>query len=153
MTAIHKTETLTRTYPVPVARVFAAWADAEARRRWGSPSPAIEMRHEQANFAEGGRDVTLCLAEGEQIAEVYSHYIDIRPDARIVLTETIEAGGARMGISLVTARFVEAAEGCTLTVTLQTTALDGHGLENDVIEGWQAALEMLAGYLGAPVSA
>ena len=151
MTAIHKTEVLTRSLKAPVSRVFAAWADPEARLSWGTPGPSIELKHSATDFSEGGQDIALCVADGAQVAEVYTRYIDIRTDARIVMSEVIEGGGTRFGASLVTAEFEAEGEGCRLVVTLQTVALDGSGLEADVIEGWTSALEMLERFVAAPV--
>jgi uncharacterized protein YndB with AHSA1/START domain len=35
----HATFTLERSYPVPPARVFAAWAEPAAKARWFTPGP------------------------------------------------------------------------------------------------------------------
>jgi uncharacterized protein YndB with AHSA1/START domain len=35
----HTTFSLERVYPVPVAQVFAAWADPAAKARWFAPGP------------------------------------------------------------------------------------------------------------------
>ena len=41
----HATFTLERSYPVPPARVFAAWADPAAKASWFTPGPGFG--HEQ----------------------------------------------------------------------------------------------------------
>ncbi len=54
--AEHGTFTLTRTYPVPRERVFAAWASQEAKARWfgggGAVNEALEL-----DFRVGGTEV------------------------------------------------------------------------------------------------
>ena len=40
----HATFTLERSYPVPPARVFAAWADPAAKARWFTPGRSEERR-------------------------------------------------------------------------------------------------------------
>jgi uncharacterized protein YndB with AHSA1/START domain len=69
-TAQHGTATLEKGLSAPPARVFAAWADPEQRKVWGSPSDEIDMRIDAADFAVGGEDVTTCLAGGEAVAVV-----------------------------------------------------------------------------------
>ena len=50
----HATFTLERSYPVPPARVFAAWAEPAAKARWFTPGPS--SGHE-LDFRIGGRKV------------------------------------------------------------------------------------------------
>ena len=50
----HATFTLERSYPVPPARVFAAWAEPAAKARWFTPGPG--SGHE-LDFRIGGREV------------------------------------------------------------------------------------------------
>jgi uncharacterized protein YndB with AHSA1/START domain len=52
----HGTFTITRTYPVPPARVFAAWATKEAKARWfgaaGEVNDGLEL-----DFRVGGTEI------------------------------------------------------------------------------------------------
>ena len=50
----HATFSLERDYPVPPARVFAAWADPAAKARWLAASPG---RRHKLDFRVGGREV------------------------------------------------------------------------------------------------
>ena len=49
----HATFSLERSYPVPPARVFAAWADPAAKARWFAAEP--DAGHE-LDFRIGGRE-------------------------------------------------------------------------------------------------
>ena len=53
-TIAHDTVTLERRYAAPPQRVFGAWADPEAVRRWGAPSEDVTLRHEATDFRAGG---------------------------------------------------------------------------------------------------
>jgi uncharacterized protein YndB with AHSA1/START domain len=50
----HATFSLERSYPVPPARVFTAWADPAAKARWFTPGPGSGH---QLDFRVGGREV------------------------------------------------------------------------------------------------
>ena len=139
-TVVHETITIARDYAASPTRLFAAWEDAEARRRWGAPFEGCELRCDAADFREGGEDRCVGLQDGAPSFEVETRYLDIRRDARIVLTEAISSDGARQGVSLVTAEFAPAPKGARLSLTIQVAALDGSGLECGVGAGWEAAL-------------
>ncbi len=143
-TVAHGTVTFHRSFAAPAAKVFAAWADPELRRVWGSPSEAIQLRIDAANFSVGGEDVTSCMMGEVPVAVVRGRYYDIVPDRRIVYTETIGSEGASEGVCLVSAEFLPRADGSTLVLTLQCAALDGADLLEGVQIGWTGALSRLA---------
>ncbi len=142
---IHRTTTMSRTYAASPARVFAAWADPDIRRIWGSPSDNVELRIDSADFRVGGEDVQTCMVQGEAVASVIGRYHDIVADRRIIYTEVISDPGALLGMSLVSAEFITAGSGMRLELTLQTVAVDGSDLLEGVEEGWSSALGRLGG--------
>lgn len=142
-TMVHRTASMERTYAASPALVFRAWADPDVRRLWGSPSEEIEIRNDAADFRTGGEDRQTCLAGGEPVAVVKGHYHDIVTDRRIIYTEVISGPGGLLGMSLVSAEFVEAGVGTRLVLTLQTVAVDGSDLLEGVAAGWTSALDRL----------
>jgi uncharacterized protein YndB with AHSA1/START domain len=118
----HATFTLERSYPVPPARVFAAWADPAAKARWFTPNP--DFGHE-LDFRIGGREVVTGAPEGGPVMTFESLYRDIVPDQRIVYTSTLAAGEDLMTVSLTTVEFSPAQDGTRLVLTEQGAFLDG----------------------------
>lgn len=121
--ATHATFSLERVYPVPVARVFAAWADPAAKAQWFAGGPSAD--HE-LDFRIGGREVT----RGGPVMTFESSYHDIVPGERIVYSSTMAAGEdlvtvSLTTVSLTTVEFTSAGEGTRLTLTEQGTYLDG----------------------------
>ena len=51
----HATFSLERVYPVPAARVFAAWADPAAKARWFAGGVAAREGHFPEHRRQGGR--------------------------------------------------------------------------------------------------
>jgi uncharacterized protein YndB with AHSA1/START domain len=136
----HRTSTLEKVFSVKPEKVFAAWRDVEMRAEWNSPSDEVEIRMEEADFREGGRDVSLCLVEGHEVAHVTSTYHEIVDNQRIIFTEAIRGDDVMQGVSLVSVGFYEEGASTRMTVTLQTVAVDGGALLDEVIVGWEAAL-------------
>ena len=148
-TMVHRTVTMERVYSASPARVFDAWADADKRRLWGSPSDEVEIRNDAADFRIGGEDVQACLVGGEVVATVTGRYHDIVPDVRIIYTEVISEPSGPMGMSLVSAEFMASGAGTRLVLTLQTVAVDGSDLLEGVEAGWVSALDRLGDQLAA----
>ena len=140
---VHRTATMERTYAASPARVFAAWADPDIRRLWGSPSDDVQIRNDAADFRVGGEDIQTCMVEGHPVATVFGRYYDIVPDARIIYTEVIRDETSLQGMSLVSAEFIPDGRGTRLVLTLQTVAVDGSDLLEGVEEGWSSALDRL----------
>jgi len=118
----HATFSLERVYPVPVAQVFAAWADPAAKARWFAPAPAAGH---QLEFRVGGREVTRGGPEGGPVMTFESFYRDIVPGERIVYSSTLSAREELTTVSVTTVEFTSAGEGTRLLLTEQGTYLDG----------------------------
>ena len=116
---LHSTFTLERSYDVAPARVFAAWADPDARARWFAGG---DTRHD-FDFRVGGREVA--TRDGKPALRFESVYHDILPEQRIVYTSTLFADGEPATVSLTTVQFEPDGDGTRLTLTEQGTFLDG----------------------------
>jgi activator of Hsp90 ATPase-like protein len=53
---VHATFTIERSYPVTPAKVFKAWADASAKRRWFACHEDWEPGAHELDFRVGGRE-------------------------------------------------------------------------------------------------
>ena len=75
-TAEHGTFTLTRTYPVPPERVFAAWSTQEAKARWfGAPGTTGYA----LDFRVGGTETNRGGPPGGPVYTYEATYRDIVP--------------------------------------------------------------------------
>jgi uncharacterized protein YndB with AHSA1/START domain len=145
MTAIaHATLVMERTYNATPARVFAAWADVDARRRWSAPADNIRIEYEAADFREGGRDISRCIEPGNDDYVATVNYLDIREDQRIVFAEDVTHANKRVSAALISVE-LSAKNGATaLSLTLQIASFDEAGMEAGYQFGWSAALDNLA---------
>jgi len=119
----HATFTLERSYPVPPARVFAAWADPAAKASWFTPGPGFG--HE-LDFRVGGREVARGGPDGGPAMTFETLYRDIVPEQRIVYTSTLSTETGLWTVSLTTVEFTPGEDGGTrLVLTEQGAYLDG----------------------------
>ncbi|MGA7417373.1 MAG: SRPBCC family protein [Acidimicrobiales bacterium] len=141
----HATFTLERTYPVPPARVFAAWADPEMKRRWfGGP----DSDH-QLDFRVGGREVNHGRHDGNELT-FETVYRDIVEDERIVYTSVLSQGSRPATVSLTTVELCAADDGTRLVLTEQGAFLDGLELPAWREQGTGDQLKALGAELGTP---
>ncbi len=121
-TAEHGTFVITRSYPVPPARVFDSWSSREAKARWfGVPDDADYT----LDFRVGGSETNRGGAPGGPTYTFEATHQDIVPACRIVYTYTMKADGALVSVSVTTVEFQAAGAGATLTFTEQGVFLDG----------------------------
>ena len=119
--ATHSTFVIERNYDASPARVFAAWADVNAKGQWFGPGG--EQDHE-LDFREGGREHFEAAVEGA----VYSYdarYEDIVAGERIVYTYNMRRDGVRMSVSVTTVELLADDDGTHLRYTEQGAYLDG----------------------------
>ncbi|MGQ0531672.1 MAG: SRPBCC domain-containing protein [Caulobacteraceae bacterium] len=128
-TLAHATIVMERTYNAAPARVFAAWERVEARKRWCSPADNICIEFEEADFREGGRDLSRYIEPGNADYIAQAHYLDIKRDQRIVFTEDIAHGKKRVLATLVSVELTprDAATHLHLTPAVRLVRRCGHG--------------------------
>jgi uncharacterized protein YndB with AHSA1/START domain len=120
--ATHATFVIERTYDAAPARVFAAWADKNAKGQWFGP-PDSDADHE-LDFRVGGREHFAASVNGALYA-YDALYEDIVADERIVYTYNMHREGTRMSVSVSTVELLAAGEGTHLRYTEQGVFLDG----------------------------
>ena len=107
-TAEHGTFTLSRTYPVPPERVFAAWSSQEAKARWfGAPGTTGYA----LDFRVGGTETNRGGPPGGPVYAYEATYRDIVPGERIVYDYTMEADETLISVSVTTVEFTPAGDG------------------------------------------
>ena len=120
--AEHGNFTITRTYPVPPERVFAAWSTQEAKARWfGAPDSTTH----ELDFRVGGAESNRGGPPGGPVYTYKATYRDIVPDERIVYDYVMECDEALISVSVTTVEFVAKGSATTLTFTEQGVFLDG----------------------------
>jgi uncharacterized protein YndB with AHSA1/START domain len=148
MDVTHSTFTLERRYPVPVQRVFAAWATPEARKRW----MAQGAEHSQ-NFVVGGLETAKGF-DGEGRALIYeARYADIVTDERILTTSTLHAGDQLSTVSVTSVEFRADGAGTRVVVTEHGMYLPGQEQPEWREQGTAQQLDTLAAELTATAGA
>jgi uncharacterized protein YndB with AHSA1/START domain len=101
--------TLKRHYPAPVEKVYRAWIDPEALKRWFGPSDEGKILVSETNPTVGGRyRIVMQMPSGEQ-HRVGGVYREIVPNEKLVFTWAWESTPERE--SLVTVRLKRAGDG------------------------------------------
>lgn len=143
-TIAHATIVMERTYAASLTRVFAAWSDVEARKRWSAPAENIRIEYEAADFREGGKDVSRCIEPGNADYVATVTYVDIRKDQRIVFAEDVVHGNTRVSAALISMELTPKGPETHLALTMQIASFDEAGMEAGYQFGWNAALDNLA---------
>jgi len=140
----HATIVMERTYNASPQRVFNAWSDIEARKRWSAPAADIRIEYEEADFREGGRDVSRCIEPGNDDYVAAVTYIDIKRDQRIAFVEDVTHGKKRVSAALISVELSPRGAATHLVLTMQIASFDGSDMEKGYQFGWNAALDNLA---------
>lgn len=141
----HATFTLERSYPASPARVYQAFTDPQARRRWFFHTDSWTLHaHSGGEVAVGAIESSRFSPPGSTaIITNDSSYMDIVPDERLVFAYQMTIDGKRISASLSTVEFRPEGEGTRLRFTEQDAFLDGYDGAADREEGTRAMLDEL----------
>jgi uncharacterized protein YndB with AHSA1/START domain len=148
----HYTFTIERTYAASAARVFAAWAEPEARATWrddpdfqaSEPDDDYEL-----DFSVGGHERFSGTNPDGQSYRFDGVTYDIVPDERIVFAYEMYQSGERASVSLGTVEIEQVGDKSTLTYTEQGVMLDGIDTAAGREGGTAWLLDNLGKYLAA----
>jgi uncharacterized protein YndB with AHSA1/START domain len=144
---LHASFTLERTYPVPPAQVFAAWADADQKAAWFHGPPEFGQRDKSFDFRVGGSETVSTVPPDGPEHRFHARYYDIVADERIVYAYNMEHGDVRASLSVATIELEAVDGGTRLTITEQGTFLDGVYDADDREQGTIGLLGQLGEHL------
>ena len=146
-TVAHDTFVIERTYPVPVAQTFRAWADPLLKARWFAGSAEALGATYDLDFRVGGREVNRGGPPGGPVYTYEAEFRDIVPEERIVYTYEMHADDARISVSVATILFDSHDGTSQLVLTEQGVFLDGLDTVVQREEGTRSLLDSLAAFL------
>ena len=143
--AQHASFAIERSFAQPPARVFAAWADAEAKAKWfagtaGKWKPLVR----EMDFRVGGRERLKGRWDSGMVSDFDARYHDIVPNRRIVYSYAMHIDERRISVSLATIEFEPEGAGTRLKLTEQGAFLDGYDDAGSRERGTASLLDNLA---------
>lgn len=146
----HTTFVIEHRYPAAPSRVFAAWANKEAKDVWmDDPDFKSDGSESEMDFRVGGHDRFGGLTPEGTSYRYDATYYDIVPDQRIVFSYEMYSGDDRMSVSLATVQITPDGDGTHLTYTEQGAFLDGIDKPEAREEGTVWLLDNLGSYLAS----
>jgi len=136
--------TLKRTYPVTPEKVWRAWTDAEALKRWWGPAPGEPVSAAELDVRVGGRFRIVFGGPDGTAHECAGVYKEVVPNRKLVFT-WCWPNTTPERISVVTITF-EHMRGQT-QLTFQHEQLFDEKVRDDHQRGWSGSLDKLAEFL------
>lgn len=125
-TVAHATFSIERKYDFAPARVFRAFEDPAAKRRWfAEGEEGWEVESFDASFEVGNFERSRFRFNGGPLITNDTVYQDIVPNERIIISYTMTVDGKRISASLATMEFRKEGKGTRLVYTEQGAYLDG----------------------------
>ena len=141
--------TIRRTYRANPEKVWRAWTEPEALKRWMAPNPAFTTPVAEVDLRVGGSYRLLMISPDGEDHEVSGVYRDVEPGKKLVYTWAWKKTPERE--SVITLELRAAGEGTELTLIHEkfhdTEERDHHH------QGWEACLTQLLGYVDSAAAA
>lgn len=144
MTGRFATLSFERRVAAPVATLWQAWTAPAARSVWSPPAPGVTVEFLEADSRIGGREVSICRAEGTPEVRVEAGWLEMQAERVSVNYEVVASQGRIDSTALVTATFAADGDGSRIEVTVQLSSL-AEDMEAGYRQGFGAGLANLAG--------
>lgn len=143
----HHSFTLTRDFPVPVAKAFQAFADPVQKAAWFGTDEGFDTHEQHHDFRVGGRETSEGQWHGGPTSRFEATYTDIIENERIVLTYDMWVDGRHISTSLVAYEFEATASGTRFTHAEHGVHLDGFDDGSQREQGTGEILNALVSFL------
>lgn len=144
----HSGFTLTRTYPVPVERVWSAFAEEDQKLAWFGDADAFVRGEWAFDFRVGGQDVAEGRFHDGPVSRYVATYTDIVEHVRIVTTYDMWLDGDHMSTSVATFELEPTEDGTVFTHTEHGVFLDRFWADGPSREaGSRGLLDLLGAHL------
>ena len=143
----HHTFVIERDYPAPVAKVWHALSDTDARSQWFGGDAGYTSHRNSHEFRVGGQAIEDGEWHGGPQARYVGTYTDIVEGQRIVSTYDMWLDDRHISTSIATMTLEPTADGTRLTYTEQGVHLDGLDSPEQREEGTKGLLDQLDEYL------
>ena len=145
--------TLSRDYPVPVDRVWAAFAEEDQKLDWFGQGDTYESGEWAFDFRVGGRDVAEGRFHDGPVSRYVATYTDIVEHVRFVTTYDMWIDGVHMSTSVASFEFeptdVDGQGGTRFTHVEHGVFIDRFWADGDNREeGSRGLLDVLGRHLG-----
>jgi uncharacterized protein YndB with AHSA1/START domain len=138
--------TLTRHYPVAPEKVWRAWTDAQALKKWWAPQPGDSVSAAELDVREGGRfRIVFGGAQGTE-NECAGVYKEVVPNRKLVFTWSWPRTTPER-VSLVTIEFKRVPDGTE--VDFRHEQFFDEKARDDHKRGWTGLLDNLERFLKA----
>src|SRR5690554_5254933 len=87
------TLTFEREVAAPVSALWLAWTAPAARPVWAAPTPEVTVDFIEADTRKGGREVCICMAEGQPNSPCECGWLELYLRARSANSEVIFSEG------------------------------------------------------------
>lgn len=147
----HATFVIERNLAHPPAKVFAAYADLEKKKKWFGGPPDWEGKHTM-DFRVGGKEISAGGPPGGVQHKMSGEYWDIVENERIVMAYEMHLDATRISVSLGTTEIKANGAGSTLIYTEQGVYLDGYDDAGQREEGTRQLIAQLEAFLNTGAS-
>lgn len=149
--ATHASFAIERSFKASPARVFSAWATADARAAWFVGGNGWNQLIREFDFREGGRERVVGRKGSGTISDFRASYMEVIPDRRIVFAYEMFLNDVRVSVSLATIELWPDGKGARMKLTEQgayLVAYDPQGDDNGSRErGTRELMDNLASYV------